>query len=264
MKKKQGPRILLADIETAPVVAHVWGLFDQNVGLNQIQSDWHLLSWSAKWLGEPKIFYEDQRNSKVISEDKALLKGMWTLLDEADIVIWQNGKNFDHKKLNARFILNGMVPPSSYKQIDTLQLARKHFGFTSNKLAYMTDKLCKKYKKLEHKKFPGHDMWVECLKGNKAAWREMEKYNKHDVLSLEELFSKLIPWDNTINFNLYYDEVHNKCSCGNAKIKKNGFAFTNSGKFQRYFCTKCGSETRSKENMFSKDKRKSLRMNTRS
>lgn len=96
------------------------------------------------------------------------------MLDEADIVITQNGRKFDQKKLNARFILNGFKPPSSYKHIDTLVIARKHFGFTSNKLKYMTDKLCTKYKKLDHSKFPGMELWRECLKGNSEAWTEME------------------------------------------------------------------------------------------
>lgn len=109
------------------------------------------------------------------------------MLDEAEIVITQNGKKFDQKKLNARFILNGFQPPSSYKHIDTLCIARKHFGFTSNKLSQLTDKLCKKYKKLSHNNFPGFELWQECIKGNIEAWNEMEKYNRQDVLSLEEL-----------------------------------------------------------------------------
>lgn len=38
----------------------------------------------------------------------------------------------------------------------------------------MTDKLCVKYKKLNHSKFPGMELWRECLKGNSEAWTEME------------------------------------------------------------------------------------------
>ena len=98
-----------------------------------------------------------------------------------------------------------MQPPSNFKQIDTLKLARKHFALTSNKLAYMTDKLCTKYKKLTHHKFEGFELWKECLDGNLKAWKEMEKYNKHDVLALEELYTKLIPWDSSVNFTLYGD-----------------------------------------------------------
>jgi hypothetical protein len=33
------------------------------------------------------------------------------------------------------------------------------------------------------------------MKGNKKAWLSMEKYNKLDVLSLEELFLKLAEYD---------------------------------------------------------------------
>ena len=145
-----GPKVLIYDIETAPIVAHVWSLWKNDVGLNQIQSDWHLLSWSAKWLDDPpsKIMYADQRAKRNIQDDKKLLKGIWDLLNECDIVITQNGKKFDQKKLNARFILNGFQPPSSYKHIDTCEIARRHFAFTSNKLQYLTDNLCKKYKKL--------------------------------------------------------------------------------------------------------------------
>lgn len=258
------PKVLVFDIETAPMLGYVWSLWENNVALNQLYKDWHVLSWSAKWLGASKddIMYMDQRRAKDVTNDKKILKGIWKLLDEADIVITQNGKAFDHKKLNARFVAHGMKPPSTYKHIDTALMARKHFAFTSNKLEYMSDKLCTKYKKLKHKKFPGFEMWVECLAGNKAAWREMEKYNKHDVLALEELYYKLMPWDNSINFSLYSDSEDMVCSCGHKKFKKRGYYYTNAGKYQRYKCKKCGAETRSKDNLFSKGKRKSLRTNT--
>lgn len=258
------PKVLLFDIETAPMLGYVWSIWEQNISLDQLHKDWHILSWSAKWLDDKpdQIMYADQRDAKDVQNDKKLLKGIWKLLDEADVVITQNGKSFDHKKLNARFILHGMRPPSSYRHIDTMIIAKKHFAFTSNKLAYLSEKLCIKYKKLEHKKFPGFSMWLECIAGNKAAWREMEKYNKHDVLALEELYYKLIPWDNTINFNIYSADTELECQCGNTTFKKNGFAYTSSGKYQRFTCTKCGSETRSKENLLSKEKRASLRLRT--
>lgn len=257
-------KVLLLDIETAPILGYVWGLWDNNVALNQIASDWHILSWSAKWLDAPasQIIYMDQRNSANIEDDKKLLVKIWKLLDEADVVITQNGKSFDHKKLNARFILNGMQPPSSFRYIDTLILAKKHFAFTSNKLEYMSDKLCTKYKKLKHSEFGGFELWKACLAGNIKAWKEMERYNKHDVLSLEELYTKLIPWDNNLNFNVYSDSSDHKCTCGSKDFVKRGFFYTNSGKYQRYKCVKCGSETRDRKNLLTLNKRKSLRAGT--
>ena len=253
------PKVLLLDIETSPILSHVWGLFDQNVGLNQIKSDWHLLSWAAKWLDDKKIMYQDQRSQKNIEDDSKILKGIWSLLNEADIVITQNGISFDCKKLNARFVLNGMSPPSSYRHIDTLRLAKKHFAFTSNKLEFMTSKLCTKYKKQQHKKYPGFELWSECLKGNKSAWREMEKYNKYDVLALEELYHKLQPWDNTIDFSVYSDDLNSVCQCGNDIFYRDGFSYTAGGKYQRYECSKCRAKTQDKVNLLNKAKRLTLR-----
>lgn len=263
---KDGPKILLLDIETAPVLGYVWGLWENNLGLNQVKSDWFILSWSAKWLNSPpeEVMYADQRKAKVLEDDTAILKQIWDLLNECDVVITQNGRNFDQKKLNARFIIQGFKPTSSYKHIDTFIIAKKHFGFTSNKLEYMSDKLCKKYKKLKHEKFSGFEMWSECLKGNQAAWKEMEKYNKYDVLSLEELYKKLIPWsDDAVGFDAYRDDTKNVCRCGNSDWVKNGYFYTSTSKFQRYKCKGCSYETRGRTNLLSKEKKASLRVNTR-
>lgn len=258
------PKVLLFDIETAPILGYVWGLWENNLSLNQIKSDWYVLAWAAKWLGEPanQIMYMDQRKAKNIEDDTKILKGIWDLLDEASVVITQNGKQFDEKKLNARFILNGFKPPSSFKHIDTRQIAKRKFGFTSNKLEYMTHKLNKKYKKQRHLEFSGFELWTECLAGNLKAWKEMEKYNKYDVLSLEELYIKLQPWDNSFNPNLYEDEISLMCGCGSQDFVKNGYKYTSIGKYQRYCCKSCGAETRDRNNIFSKDKIKSLKVKT--
>lgn len=251
------PKVLFLDIETSPALAYVWGLFDQNVGLNQIKQDWFILSWSAKWKGSKEIFYQDQRKAKNIEDDKTLLKGIWQLIDEADVLVTQNGKRFDVKKLNARFILNGYQPPSGFRHYDTLQAAKSVFGFTSNKLEYMTDKLCK-IKKSKHGKFAGFELWSECLKGNLEAWKEMEKYNKQDVLALEELYGKLAPWYSKINWTVYEPELENVCSCGCKRFHRNGYTLTNSGKYIRYKCCECGAEKRDAENLIDKPSRKRL------
>lgn len=256
---KNGPKVLFLDIETSPLLGQVWQLFDQNISLNQLEKDWFILAFATKWLGEKEITYFDSRNSKDIENDKPLLKELWKLLDEADIVVGHNSNKFDIKKINARFVLNGMKPPSSYKKIDTLVLAKKHFNFTSNKLEYLADKLNVKYKKLKHAKFQGHELWKQCLLGNMDAWAEMEKYNKNDVLALEELYDKLKPWDSTIDFNLYSDSEENVCKCGSTEFVKYGYAYLSAGKYQRYQCKSCGHETRDNTNLLSPKKKKNLR-----
>lgn len=255
-------KVLLLDIETAPMLGYVWGLFDQNIGLNQMFSDWHLLSWSAKWLGSPEseVFYMDQRSEKNIENDKKIVAQIWKLMDEADVIIGQNSRRFDIKKLNARFIHHGFPPPSSFRQIDTLEIAKRYFGFSSNKLEYMTTKFCKKHVKSGHKKFPGFELWKGCLDGNLEAWNEMAEYNKIDVLALEELYvDHLQKWDRTINFNSFHDEEQYYCSCGSTDFRKSGFVHSNLGRYERFTCKVCGKEHQGRENLLSKDKRKTLR-----
>lgn len=192
-------KVLILDIETAPIQAYVWGLFDQNVGINMIKADWYVLSWTAKWIDEEKVSYQDQRNKKgaSIENDKEILKPLWKMINEADIVITQNGVKFDMKKLNSRFLIHGLGMPDPYKNIDTLKLAKKYFSFTSNKLEYMSAKFNTTYKKQDHREFPGFELWKGCLAGNIKAWNCMKSYNQYDVLATEELFLKLSEFDKT-------------------------------------------------------------------
>lgn len=263
--KYESPKVLILDIETAPILGYVWSLWNNNLGLNQMHTDWYVLSWAAKWLGDSsdKVMYKDQRDAIDIEDDSELLSDIWHLIDEADIILTQNGVSFDTKKLNARFIQHGFEPPSSYKQIDTKIIAKKNFKFTSNKLEYMTDKLCTEYKKLKHAKFGGFELWKACLEGNLEAWDEMKEYNIYDILSLEELYFKMAPWDSTINFNLYHDDLDFTCKCGSTEFRKSGFHYTAAGKYQKYKCKSCGHETRDTENLLSKEKRKSMRRELR-
>ncbi len=222
-------KVLVYDIETSPITAYVWGLKDQNIGLNQIVKDWQVMAYGAKWLGEKGIIYEDTYKNS----EKQLLTGIWELLDEADIVITQNGKSFDSRRLNARFIHYGMRPPSPYRHIDTYLLVKAAADFTSNKLEYLTDKLCVKYKKLSHSKFPGMSLWTECLKGNKAAWDEMKRYNIHDVLSTEELYEAVKAWGPK-NMPKLYDAPATCSICG-YKARRGGSA-NNTGSIWRIQC----------------------------
>lgn len=239
-------KVLVFDIETAPMLAYVWGRRDVNIALNQIKSDWYVLAWSAKWLGDPpsKVFYRDQRYAKDIENDKGILKELWALLEEADIVITQNGRYFDSKKLNARFITHGMNPPSPYKHWDTYAVVRGVAAFTSNSLEFLTNKLCKKYKKLTHKKFPGQILWNECLKGNIKAWNEMKRYNIHDVLSTEELYMKIRAWGpkNAPGMYIAQDPSMGCKTCGKTeRMIRKGFHYYAKSKTQRFKCMNCGS-----------------------
>jgi hypothetical protein len=260
-KTSTKPKILMFDVETLPIEAFVWSIWQDSVNLDMVIKDWSILGWAAKWHGGDEIFYADVRNQKDLRDDKAILEKLHKLLDEADFVVGHNSDAFDIKKVNARFAHHGMKPPSSYKRLDTKKLAKKHFAFTSNKLSHLTDKFCKKYKKLKHNEFPGVSMWLECIARNPKAFACMEEYNKYDVLSLEELFNVFLPWESATIFN-NHSTSEPTCSCGSTSFKKSGFYVTNSSKFQKYKCTNCGAEARSRVNLIDKHTRNNSFTNT--
>lgn len=264
MKAKTRPRVLVIDIETAPIEGYVWGIWEQNVGLEQIKTEWSILSYCAKWLNEPKLMFDHTggRGARKVRDDRKLLKGIWALLDEADIVVAQNGQKFDVKKINARLIVNGHKPYSPIRIVDTLLVAKKHFGFTSNKLAwqsmYLTDT-----PKSEHKKFPGFELWKECLADNPAAWREMKKYNCIDVVSTEKVYLKQLPWIKSHpNIGAYRAHHGVQCpKCGSHKLQRRGYEVTQQSRFARLKCTSCGGWSREKQSLIEKTARAALLAN---
>lgn len=191
---KDLPRVLYIDVETKPAKAFVWQQYDNNIDLSMLIEDGSILSFCAKWAGDPesKVIYRDMRGKeKNLNNDKKLMQELWKLMDEATHIIWHNGNRFDKGKINARFIANGLGAPSEYKSIDTLTLARSNFNFFSNKLQHLSGMLAKKNKKDSHSDFPGFKLWDQCMKGNIKAWNSMRKYNILDVLALEEVFLEL-------------------------------------------------------------------------
>lgn len=261
--KNRKARILFIDIETAPVAAYVWRLFKENVGLNQIKDDWFILSFCAKWFEDKEVIYHDQSQAARIEQDKPLLRRIWKLLNDADIVVAQNGIRFDMKKINARFILNGMPPPSPYEVVDTFVVAKSTFGFTSNKLEYMTDKLCT-VKKRKHKKFPGFELWAECLKGNPAAWKEMRLYNVDDVVSMEELYLVMRPWviGHPNVAAIEGVDGHACPKCGSDEVIQKGYRFTRQGgQYARFHCKSCGGWSRGRSMQQPHGQRKAMLIN---
>lgn len=263
-KPTTGPRIVTLDIETAPNESYHWGLWDQNIGLDQIVVEWSILSFSAKWLGEDKVIYKDTggRGVSKVRDDKALLQALWDILDEADIVVAQNGQAFDVKKINARMIMAGMKPYSPIKIIDTMLVAKKHFCFTSNKLAWLSEHLTTA-KKSEHKSFPGFELWSECLKDNAKAWAEMKKYNCVDTIATEELYLRLRPWiEGHPNIAVYSQLEDMVCpKCASVNVQKRGKAHTQFGEYHRFQCKDCGGWSRSRYTTNTKEKRKVLLSN---
>lgn len=249
-------KILLLDIETAPIMGYVWQLWKQNIGQEQILRRGYIMAVAMKWLGEDDIYYYDSRTE----DDSELVHKIMIFLDEADYVIAHNGKKFDIPFIKARAMVNGIPPPSPFKIIDTLEIAKKEFLFSSNSLEALAKEL-KCMDKMKNRTFNGFSLWSECIKGNEEAWEEMKKYNIQDVLVLEEVYLKVRPWfTNHPNVTVESElEPAFRCpKCGGDEVHLRGYVYTNAGKYHKYVCLECGSWSRERYTTNSLEVRKTI------
>lgn len=237
-------KILLLDLETAPNLGWVWGKYDQTV--IEFEQDWYILAVGWQWLGEedePHVRclpdYADTYRTDPAS-DKALVRDLWALFDRADIIVAHNGDAFDIKRSNARFIGNGLPPPSLYKSVDTLKIARKHFKFESNKLHDLGEHLGLGGKLGT----AGFKTWRGCMNGDVSAWQDLAAYNVRDVQLLHDIFLKLRPWADALpDLNMYeLESKEDQCpKCGSIETERRGHAYARTQVRQRWHCKSCGA-----------------------
>ena len=230
-------KILGFDIETAPNTAYVWGLWKQNVSLSQLIQTGRVLCFASRWFGteEPVEFFSEQGGKR---NHTSMIRAAWELLDYSDAVVHYNGSSFDVPTLNREFVKLGLGPPSPYAQIDLLRTARKQFRFTSNKLAH----LLKELELTEKMDNSGFRMWIGAMQGDPDAWAEMEKYNRIDVVSMERLYERLLPWIASHPNHALYQETLDRPTCprcGGTKLQSRGLQHTKVASYRRFKCMTC-------------------------
>jgi hypothetical protein len=239
-------RILLYDLETSPIISYNWGIWEQNA--IEVIEDWQILCFAYKWLDERKTYVigQDDFEDYVpgVNRDYNVVKKLWDLFNEADQTIAHNGMSFDEKKSNARFIQNGLIPPEPHKAYDTLRVARKNFGFTSNKLNALGQYL-EVGKKAET---GGFETWKKCIAGDPKAWRKMKRYNVQDVRLLEKVYLKMRPWDTSHPAHNVLDNRPESCPrCGKGKMIAGAkYAATRVNKYQYFRCSNCGASVKAR------------------
>lgn len=245
---KRTPKVLIFDIETSPIKAYIWNLWKTNVYIDQIINEWFCIAWSAKWLYSKNIMGEVLTPEEVLREDdKRIMISLWHLINEADVVIAHNGNRFDIPRINSRFLINGLTPTKPYFSIDTYQVAKRQFGFSSNKLDALAG-----YFNIPHKLHTDFDLWKKCLQGDKKALSYMLKYNKKDVAILEEVYLKLRPWiKNHPNIgNLAgQEEACAACGSNDITILHDKYYYTSVGKYLLYKCNKCNAISRGRKSV---------------
>jgi len=246
------------------MLAHIWQPGQQYVNINQIERDWIILCWGAKWLGSDEVLWDSvqrQRDGRGVFEegDLSIIENLVPLLEQADMIVGQNHDRFDLRKIRARMMVHGMEPLTDVPTFDTLTEMRRIAKHSSHKLDWMGKTLLGDEK---HK--TDLDLWLSCERGDPQAWTKMVEYCNHDVELTEEYYLYLRPWAvRHPNLALLDPDGTVKCGrCKSTNIVKHGTYRTNVSVFQRYKCKDCGNRRiRGRENLLTKEQKSGLLTN---
>lgn len=238
-KQKSPVKMLYYDIETTLAKSYHWGQWQQNLSVKQQIQESHMLSHAWSW-GDGEVFSSVLTPEEVLNQDdERIVYEIWSLLDNCDVVVAHNGKRFDVKKVNGYFLKYGLPKPSSYKVIDTLEIAKKHFNLPFKSLEYLA-----KFLNVELKQDSGGiQTWIDCDRGDPEALATMEFYNRGDVVTLREIHNKLKGWDNNgVNIALYnnnHDALCTHCGSDDISVITDKFAYTPQRRYCVYRCNSC-------------------------
>jgi hypothetical protein len=238
-------RVLFLDVETAPLLAHVWQAKVEWVRPEMMvedRSETYLLTWSAKWGGDERV--KSMRLTAAEArrqDDSRIAGGLAALVRQADVIVAHNLNRFDLPVLNARLVIGGLEPVPPVTTIDTLQWAKSNFKFTYNDLNTLGQVLGVG----EKVKHPGFVMWRTAYMGDVAALKKMEAYNRGDVVLLEAVFDRLLPYVRRVP-RLYHAHADQCVYCGSTRLQRRGLTSTAVHTYQRWQCQGCRRYMRSR------------------
>lgn len=243
---KEERKILVLDIETLPdlpkVLKHLPRI-DDWPGQSLKASINSVLCIGFKWLGEKQTriisCWDFKSWNSSVNDDKELLKAFAKIFNQADAIVTQNGKKFDIKFLQTRYMINGLdALDHKVLHLDTKQIAKRYLYIIGNRLNDLAE-ITNSAKKLEN---GGWELWEKVWRKDPKAMKLMARYCKQDVKTLEEVFLKLRPFITQIpNANLWKAELNACPTCGSLNVKKDGFRTYKERKMQRIRCNECGS-----------------------
>lgn len=184
--------ILYLDIEVSKSLYFNYGakVPSKYLRSDDLVHEYYIICWSASYLHDDKVWKgcvapEDAKNWT----DAKILKPIRDLMASADILAGHNIDAFDIKKLNTRFMKNGLEPVIGKKTYDTLKIARSKLALESNKL----DEILKWYG-LRPKDDITNSDWLEIVtKPTKAILKKVMDYNVNDVEGGKAVLRRFTP-----------------------------------------------------------------------
>jgi hypothetical protein len=256
MQNKTEPRIILWDLETLPDMEEAmehWCGLGAYPGLTLKAQISSIICFGWKVFGKDHKAKVDcawdfkTRWARNVNDDYMLCKHAQRVLSTADAIVTWNGKKFDERHLRTRLEHHGLPPlPPFNHHIDLRQVSSKKMYFFNNKLMTVSEWLLEVHKR-EHE---GWKLWVKTRKRDPAAMKTMKWYCEGDVLALESAYRRLRKFNkDTPNHNLF--TIGERCvcpTCGGTRLKSHGWRYTQTSRYQQFFCKDCGSFGRTDKN----------------
>jgi hypothetical protein len=231
-------RLLFYDIETAPMLSFHWEGKTEYIPAQMVESDDRfLLCWSAKWSDQTKVITGRLSGKEAREQaDGGLVSGLVVLMRHADYVVAHIGNRFDYKRVNARLFVNRLQPLGQVQMIDTLSIARTSFDLPYNNLDYLARKLG-----FGQKLHTSFELWRRAYYGEVSALKEMEAYNRQDVVLLEHVFHAMAPYAKTLPRLVDAVEWRQELCpyCGSQERSSDGFYRMKVQTYAKYRCRGC-------------------------
>lgn len=252
-KARERVKVLTLDIERIPGRATV-----EHRGLTVEGAFWDLGGWkhvigrripadavtewprsicaAAKWYDDTTVMFAAEWDGGY----EAFLRQTWEWYHQADIVVGHNIDRFDSRHLRGGWLEMGWTPPSPWKTVDTLKVARSELAFESNTL----DALCKRLGvKAKTDKYDA-DIAHAALAGDEKAQRKLKAYNIGDIRATEAVYDRLRPYiKNHPHLGQFTGDSWSCANCGWTDLSnhRDGDATTYVQRYRRYACPKCGA-----------------------
>lgn len=187
-------------------------------------------------------FYGDKRVEFASEWDDGrddMLRRVWEAYDQADVLYGHNVDRFDTRNLNAEWLTLGLNPPTPFKILDTLKEARKTFGFESNTLASLTQRLGIETKTDKYQVAVAR----AACSGSKPDQRKLKAYNIGDIHASREFVDRLRGWIPTHPHSLI-GTTNDRPTCNQCwgdNLERNGTRLANQIVYVLYRCQDCGA-----------------------
>ena len=212
----------------------------------ELSAEGDFLVFGYKWLGEKTVHVpsvldhgEPCNQGRLHYSDNELVKECHRVMSGADVVVTYNGKNFDWKLQNTKFLMAGLPALQPMQHIDLYQVAKHTVLIRPKSLK----NLARVFELKNQKTNLDWNVWRSANKGDMRSLRYIRTHCKADILATEELYYLLRP----------YIKQHPRVNgygpcrrCGSEGLTRQGRAITiYRGQQFRFKCKTCGGwETR--------------------